>query len=248
VSVPRPTSPASLPPVSVKPAFSPFEQDTSRRKYDNVPTGLESSASSGANALASAPAPVSAPHAVLQPAPVDAPKPVIVATPIPVAAPVPVPEPLPVAAPLPTPEPEVVVRPVEAVAPTLTGEDTSAIQKAMMDALQQAGQGSAAEAIEDSNITLGNGEARIQTQLSKTLLPITINPEAEKLVRSALRAHGVIKLTLLPGIGSSTAAKKPRAARSGSAQAKAEQHPLVQQARKLFDAELQQVIDLSEDA
>jgi DNA polymerase-3 subunit gamma/tau len=74
VSVPRPATSASHPPASAKPAFSPFEQDTSRRKYDNVPTGLQSAASSGANALASSPAPVSAPQPVLQPTPV-APRP-----------------------------------------------------------------------------------------------------------------------------------------------------------------------------
>jgi DNA polymerase-3 subunit gamma/tau len=240
VSVPRPATSASHPPASAKPAFSPFEQDTSRRKYDNVPTGLQSAASSGANALASSPAPVSAPQPVLQPTPV-APLPPISAptpAPIPVAAPIPVPPPIPVEAPLPTPEP----------IPVGSGEDTSPLQKSLIEALQQAGQGSAADAIEDSTITLVNGEARIQTQLSKTLLPVTINPEAEKLVKAALRMHGILKHTLLPGAATSSAAKKPRAAKSGSAQAKAEQHPLVQQARKLFDAELQQVIDLSEDA
>jgi DNA polymerase-3 subunit gamma/tau len=251
VSVPRPSSaPASHPPASAKPAFSPFEQDPSRRKYDNVPTGLQSAASSGANALASTPAPVSAPQPILQPAPVAPPKPLSVATPVPVAAPIPVPAPIPVAAPLPTPEPEPVPEPAAAIVPSVAapGEDNSALQKAIIEALQAAGQESAAEAVEDSTITLVNGEARIQTQLSKTLLPITINPEAERLLKAALRTHGVLKHTLLSGAATSAAAKKPRAAKSGSAQAKAEQHPLIQQARRLFDAEIQAVIDLSEDA
>jgi DNA polymerase-3 subunit gamma/tau len=155
-----------------------------------------------------------------------------------------VPAPIAVAPPLPVPELEVVV----ATPAPVTGDDTFTLQKAILEALQQAGQGSAAEAIEDSIIMLVNGEARIQTQLSKTLLPITLNPEAEKLLKAALRAHGILKHTLLAGAAIAPTAKKPRAAKSGSAQAKAEQHPLVQQARKLFDAELQQVIDLSEDA
>ena len=264
VSVPRIAAPASNLPISAKPAFSPFEQDTSRRKYDNVPNGLQSAASSGANALASAPAAVSAPQPVLQPKPIEPPKPVeplqpieplkpiqppkpvAVATPVPVAAPVPVPAPLVVAAPLPTPEPEY----PPLVVPDLaaSGEDTSALQKSIVEALQAAGQGSAAEAIEDAAFTLVNGEARIRTQLSKTLLPITVNPEAEKLLKAALRTHGILKHTLLAGAATSATARKPRAAKSGSAQAKAEQHPIVQQARKLFDADLQQVIDLSEDA
>jgi DNA polymerase-3 subunit gamma/tau len=155
-----------------------------------------------------------------------------------------------VEAPLPTPEPESIPDPA-VVSPPISGpsgEDNSTLQKAIIEALQASGQESAADAVADSTITLVNGEARIQTQLSKTLLPITINPEAEKLVKAALRTHGILKHTLLSGAATSSAAKKPRAAKSGSAQAKAEQHPLVQQARRLFDAEIQAVIDLSEDA
>jgi DNA polymerase-3 subunit gamma/tau len=244
VGVPRPgAAPSSQP---AKPAFSPFEQDPSRRKYDNVPTGLQSAASSGANALASTPAPVSAPQPVLQPAPVEAPRPVPVAAPIPVAAPVPVSPPIPVAAPLAPPEPE----PAPAPAPVASAAraDASPLQKAIIEALQAAGQESAADAIEDSTFTVVDGEASIQTQVSKTLLTVRINPEAEKLLKATLRAHGIAKHALLPGAATSAAAKGPRAAKSGSAQAKAEQHPLVQQARRLFDAELQQVIDLSEEA
>ena len=68
----------------------------------------------------------------------------------------------------------------------------------------------------------------------------------KKIARAALRPAGVIKLTLLAGAPSTTpAAKKPKAARTGSAQARAMEHPMVQQAQKLFDAEIQSVIDLS---
>jgi len=40
--------------------------------------------------------------------------------------------------------------------------------------------------------------------------------------------------------------KRPDSGKSGSAQAKAEQHPIVQQAQRLFHAEIQSVIDLTE--
>ena len=257
VSVPRPASaPANPSSAPAKPAFSPFEQDSNRRKYDKVPTGLQSAASSGANALASAPSPFSTPQPVLQPTPVEAPRPIAApdpamveevaaaATPIPVPAPLPVAPPIAVAAPLPTPAPNAIAEPMQ----DSGGQDTSAIQRSMVAALQEAGQTSAADAIEDASITLIEGEARIQTQLSKTLLPITINPEAEKILKAALRTHNILKHSLLTGAAKASANKKPRTAKSGSAQAKAEQHPLVQQARKLFDAELHSVIDLSEDA
>jgi DNA polymerase-3 subunit gamma/tau len=243
-------TPASHPPASAaKPAFSPFEQDKTRRKYDNVPAGISAaprptSINSGANALASTPAPAAAPQPVLQPAPVVAP-PLPVAAPIPVAPPVPVAAPIPVVAPVPVVEPPApVAKP--AVAPAVAADDASALQRAVVEALQSAGQGSAADAMEDASWTLVNGEARVQTELSKMMLPHVVNPEAEKIVRAALRTAGVLKLELLPGAPAAAAGpKKPRSAKSGSAQAKAMEHPMVQQAQRLFDAEIQTVIDLS---
>jgi DNA polymerase-3 subunit gamma/tau len=109
-------------------------------------------------------------------------------------------------------------------------------------------QGSAADALADAEWVVEGNELRVQTELSKTMLPMVINPEAEKIVRAALRDAGVgaLKLMLLPGVATTAAAKKPRAAKSGSAQAKAMEHPVVQQAQKLFDAEIRNVIDLRE--
>ena len=106
-------------------------------------------------------------------------------------------------------------------------------------------QTSAAEALDDAVWTIGDGEARIQTTLSKTMLPAVLNPEAEKIIRSVLRDAGILKLTLLPA-AAAPAAKKTRPARTGSVQARALEHPMVQQAQKLFSADLQTVIDLRE--
>jgi len=98
---------------------------------------------------------------------------------------------------------------------------------------------------------VADGGATIQTELSKIMLPTVINAEAEKIVRNTLRAAGIHKVTLLPGANSSPntagVAKKPKPARSGSAHAKALEHPMVQAAQKLFGAEVQTVIDLRED-
>ena len=96
--------------------------------------------------------------------------------------------------------------------------------------------------------TIADGAATIQTELSKVMLATLINTEAEKIVRNTLRAAGIPKVTLLPGAPSPTpAAKKAKPARSGTAHAKALEHPMVQAAQKLFDAEIQTVIDLRED-
>ena len=78
------------------------------------------------------------------------------------------------------------------------------------------------------------------------MLPVVLNPDAERIIRAALRDAGVLKLTLLPAAATAVA-KKPRSARTGSVQAKALEHPMVQQAQKLFAAELQTVIDLREE-
>ena len=71
---------------------------------------------------------------------------------------------------------------------------------------------------------------------------MVINPEAEKLVRAALRGSeaGRLKLVLLPGAANTAAAKKPRAAKTGSVQAKAMDHPVVQQAQREAALELGQ--------
>jgi DNA polymerase-3 subunit gamma/tau len=130
------------------------------------------------------------------------------------------------------------------------GQSGEEFQRIAVEALSAAkSQGSAADALADSEWTVTGDEIRVQTELSKTMLPMVVNPEAEKIVRAALRGSGAgqLKLVLLPGAGSSSAAKKPRAAKSGSAQAKAMDHPVVQQAQRLFNAEIRNVIDLRDN-
>jgi DNA polymerase III subunit gamma/tau len=99
----------------------------------------------------------------------------------------------------------------------------------------------------DAVWTIADAAATVQTELSKIMLPVVINPDTEKVIRATLRNAGILNLTLLPGAAAPAAAKKPRAARTGSVQAKALEHPMVQQAQKLFQAEIQTVIDLREN-
>jgi DNA polymerase-3 subunit gamma/tau len=80
------------------------------------------------------------------------------------------------------------------------------------------------------------------------MLPTVINPEAEKIVRNAIQSLAPgLKISLLHATAAakSTASKKPRAAASGSAQARAMEHPIVQEAQRLFNAEIRNVIDLT---
>jgi DNA polymerase III subunit gamma/tau len=120
------------------------------------------------------------------------------------------------------------------------------LQKAAVDALTGAkNQATAADALSDAEWLVANGEVQVQTELSKTMLSMVINGEAEKLIKGALRTAGAdsLKLVLLPGV-KSAAPKKAKAVKAGSVQAMALEHPIVQRAQTLFNAEIQSVIDL----
>jgi DNA polymerase-3 subunit gamma/tau len=150
---------------------------------------------------------------------------------------------LPESRPAAAPEPMPGVVELAAAAPSAAGS-LEQTQQRVIEALRSAKQSSAADALEDSVWTFADGEVRVQTELSKVMLPVVLNADAEKILRSTAREAGVPRLTLLPGIPSATASKPPKPARTGSVEAKALEHPMVQQAQKLFDAEIQSVIDL----
>jgi DNA polymerase-3 subunit gamma/tau len=230
--------------VSAAPAFSPFEKDQSRRRFDE--------------------------KAVVA-TPIAAPMPLPVAVPMPVLVPVPAEMVLTeedaagaalievgdlaetavvAAAQVAEERRESVVEKLDAgrssdSTPSLYSAES--LQKAAVDALSAAkNQDTPADALDNAEWTVTDGEVRVQTDLSKTMLPMVVNSEAEKLVKNALRdaGAGALKLVLLPGTKTAAATKKPRAAKSGSAQAKAMEHPIVQRAQTLFNAEIQTVIDL----
>ena len=212
-----PTPASTAPP---RAAFSPFEQDRTRRRESIV-----------AAPIPAAPVPV-APKAEVRGTTVAVPQ---------TQSRV-LPESRPAAA-----APEAVPGVVElaAVLPSAAGS-LEQTQQQVIEALRKAKQSSAADALEDSVWTSAEGEVRVQTELSKVILPVVLNAEAEKILRATAREAGISRLTLLPGIPSAGAAKPPKPARTGSVQAKALEHPMVQQAQKLFDAEIQSVIDLRE--
>jgi DNA polymerase-3 subunit gamma/tau len=254
-SVPaRPAASAQASATPARPAFSPFEQDKSRRRPEgsaagpiNVSAAPNLVETRGANAVSVAPVSRSAIEAV--PLPMPIPSPVEQPQAIPFARPsavaervehqpdVPLPAPVftTTAAPPAPPAPPAIVA---------IGEEDADPQQAVVAALAAAKLISAADAIADAEWNVADDEARVQTELSKTMLPVVINAEAEKIVRAILRTAGILKLTLLPGAAVPAAAKKTRPTRSGSAQARAMEHPMVQQAQKLFNAEIQTVIDL----
>ncbi len=143
--------------------------------------------------------------------------------------------------------PQLVIGSMSAVA-EVPAIDLDALQAAMVSALAAVkGQQSASEQIEDSTLKLNGNTLEIHTSLSKTMLPVLINAEAEKTIKASLRGAnaGALLLKLVPGSPASTSTpKKERAAAGGSAAEMAEKHPMVQEARRLFSADISNVIDL----
>ena len=124
--------------------------------------------------------------------------------------------------------------------------DLDTLQSALVSALSAVkGQQSASDAIHDATLTIAGDTLNIQTTLSKPMLPAIFNAEANRILTATLRqSHPNIKLTLLPGTPASAAPKKKRAAAAGSATELAENHPMVKEAKRLFSAEISNVIDL----
>jgi DNA polymerase-3 subunit gamma/tau len=237
---------ASAPIVNAKPAFSPFEKDQSRKRFEER----------GATAAPLA-VPLTTPRDVAVPAAVAVAAEMVLTSGDAIGAErqeigdradaslhafetdaVSGDEPAAVA------EVSVAMAPTDLQSSSLHYAET--LQRAATEALSRSkNQDTAADALADAEWTVAGDEVRVQTELSKTMLPMVINVEAEKIVKAALRDAGAggLKLVLLPGV-KTAAVKKPRAVKSGSAQAKAMEHPIVQRAQSLFNAEVRTVIDL----
>jgi DNA polymerase-3 subunit gamma/tau len=146
--------------------------------------------------------------------------------------------------------PSIIVPPVPAVTvePSPAANlDLGALQSTLVSALAAVkGQQSASEQIEDSTLKLNGNTLEIHTTLSKTMLPVVLNADAERTMKGVLRDQSnSLILKLIPGAPTAAAGpKKPRQAASGSVAEMAEKHPMVQEARRLFSAEISNVIDL----
>jgi len=133
-------------------------------------------------------------------------------------------------------------------APATGDYDLPAIQQAMTTALAAIkGQSSASEQVEDADFKLSGDTLEIHIGVSAKMLAIIINAEAERSLKTTLRQQAEpLKLKLVSGAATPgiAAPKKPKAAAAGSAADLAAKHPIVQQARDLFNAEISRVIDL----
>ena len=133
-----------------------------------------------------------------------------------------------------------------------SGTSALDLQSAVVALLSSAkGQSSAADALAEAAWSVEGDTVRAQVQLSKTMLGVVLNAETHQLVKQALARVGGPGLrfetvSLAPGKDAATYGKPAaRASRPGSVEARAQQHPIVQEAQRLFKAEIRNVIDLS---
>jgi DNA polymerase-3 subunit gamma/tau len=167
----------------------------------------------------------------------------------PVAAAVAVPVAAPVAASVQVaaePEPPPVTPPETKVETKAAETDLSKLRDAVAEALDEQGHNTAASLLAAGRWKLDEeGAIQVEVGVKKTMLGLTMNGEAWKIVREALRTAGATqKMTVVPGESSEPASAAPRIRSHDSIEAVALGNPLVRQAQELFHAEVRSVLDL----
>ena len=137
------------------------------------------------------------------------------------------------------------VRP-EAVSTTGDAPSADTLRSAVMQALSSGGHVSAATLLGAANWFLDAGNLRIEAAgLGKKMLALTVNQAAEKIIRGELqRLGGPTRFMVVPGEGGTAGAVVSAAPLAGSIQEEALNHPLVQKAKEIFNAEVRSVVDL----
>ncbi len=151
-------------------------------------------------------------------------------------------------------EPPVAVEPATIPAapepsPAGTGEmNLDRLRDVVTSALDEQGHNTAASLLGAGRWRMDeDGAIQVEVGVKKTMLALTMNGEAWKIVREALRGAGASqKMTVVPGEGTEPARGGTKAWSSDSIEAVALGNPLVRQAQELFHAEVRSVLDLRE--
>jgi DNA polymerase-3 subunit gamma/tau len=135
-------------------------------------------------------------------------------------------------------------------APPADPANLDSIRDAIAQALEAAGHATAATLLGNGRWTQDGSNLRIEVAARKTMIGLTFNAEAEKIIRKHLQSIAApTRFMILPGegltntsaaAGSASANLPPR----GSIQETALSHPLVLQAQSIFNAEVRGVLDL----
>jgi DNA polymerase-3 subunit gamma/tau len=142
--------------------------------------------------------------------------------------------------------PQIVPPPNPPVSTAAAGDDAiDPIRAAVVQSLTAGGHGTAAVLLEDGKWTLEPSSVRIEVGAKATMIRLTFNAAAEKLIRAGLAQAGAsTRFSIVSGEALIGAGSAKRSAPQGSIDAEARTNPLVMQAQSLFQAEIVSVIDL----
>jgi DNA polymerase-3 subunit gamma/tau len=123
------------------------------------------------------------------------------------------------------------------------------LRQAVVQALAQGGHQSASQLLGSGTWAIDGSNLRIEVAgVGKKMLGLTVNAAAEKIIRQELqKAGGPARFMVVPGEGSasgSSAGPPVAAPLAGSIEEEALNHPLVQRAKEIFNAEVRSVVDL----
>ena len=122
---------------------------------------------------------------------------------------------------------------------------TDKLRDAVTEALRDKGHETASALLRAGQWTVADDNITVSVAVKKTMLSLTMNPEAERIARTALQQAGShAKLVVLPGDGSASPAPPAPHAAKGSIQSHALENPLVKQAQEIFRAEVRSILDL----
>jgi DNA polymerase-3 subunit gamma/tau len=139
--------------------------------------------------------------------------------------------------------------PVSMVETKAADTDLDKLRDVVTAALDDQGHNTAASLLAAGRWKLDeDGAIQVEVGVKKTMLGLTMNGEAWKIVREALRGAGATqKMTVVPGeTAAEPASGTPRVWSRDSIEAVALGNPLVRQAQELFQAEVRSVLDLRE--
>jgi DNA polymerase-3 subunit gamma/tau len=139
--------------------------------------------------------------------------------------------------------------PVETAPADPAPADLDSLRDVVSAALNEQGHNTAASLLGAGRWRMDEeGAIQVEVGVKKTMLGLTMNGEAWKIVREALRGAGATqKMTVVPGESTEQANAGPRVWSRDSIEAVALGNPLVRQAQELFHAEVRSVLDLREN-
>jgi DNA polymerase III subunit gamma/tau len=135
--------------------------------------------------------------------------------------------------------------PVQADSPE-SGGDLSRVRELVVAALDEGGHNTAASLLAAGQWKVDPDNAiQVEVGVKKIMLGLTMNGDAWRVVREALRAAGASqKMTVVPGEAAAPTDAAPRVWSRDSIEAVALGNPLVRQAQELFQAEVRSILDL----